>query len=101
MVGRDDRVHVTFRENVYVLLHNRLKVKLHNLYKLHNCIKVYKTFTLAVFSVDPLVRIHSKMKSRKKGEEMGDQTKVLLDSGLSWKSLGDSRIPKICYLKEV
>ena len=51
---------------IYVLLHNRQK-------------SITKIFTLAVFSIDPFVRTHSKMKSLKKGKEMGDQITVLLD----------------------
>ena len=48
-----------------------------------------------------LLEFIQKMKSRKKGEEMEDQTKVLLDSGVSWRSLGDSKLSKIRNFKEV
>ena len=71
---------------MFILLHNRQK-------------RYTKLFTLAVFYIGPVDRVHSKMKSRKKEERMGDQRKVLLDPGLSWKSLRNSRIPKIRYFQ--
>ena len=73
---------------MYVLLHNLQK-------------SITKLFTLAVFSIAPLVRIHSKNEVTQIGgrDRGSNKIKVLLDWGLSWKSLWNSRIPIVRYFQ--
>ena len=62
---------------MYVLLHNRLKVKLYNLYKLRNCIKVYKTFHFSsIFCWSPRQNSFKNEVTQKGGRDGGSNKSV-------------------------